>query len=230
MWQYQYLIQIRLWRSIYLLSPVENHLKHKASCCYWISWMYIIVNTSVYPAPDGLAWECSDGRFYSCLTLEYYAPLESSIFLYLDPDNTTTTSIEQAHAKMKEVAEKTGELFWSLQPKDWFNGWSLYSWLRSVLRTLGLMRWGKMVVTLLVGFMVLIIGIGIVKCMIVHLSWWNWITKLFAMILLILLPLSIDFAIFNLSFFYSFSLFSSSTSVKSPHLKGALEWFSHRLV
>lgn len=43
--------------------------------------MYIIVNTGIYPAPYGLAWGCSHGKFYSYLTLEYPEDTEGQEFL-----------------------------------------------------------------------------------------------------------------------------------------------------
>ena len=38
-----------------------------------------ICETSIYPAPLGLAWGCSDGRFYSYLTLEYHGRLRCGL-------------------------------------------------------------------------------------------------------------------------------------------------------
>lgn len=35
--------------------------------------------TSIYPAPLELAWGCSDGKFYSYLTLEYHAGLKCGV-------------------------------------------------------------------------------------------------------------------------------------------------------
>lgn len=49
-----------------------------------------------------------------------------------------TTSVEQPQAEMKEVTELTGDLFQSLQLKDWVGG----SWLASLLKSLRLRGWG----------------------------------------------------------------------------------------
>ena len=52
--------------------------------------------------------------------------------------HNATTSIEEAHTKMKEITDQTGELFCAMQSKDWFDGWDPNSWLASVLKSSGL--------------------------------------------------------------------------------------------
>lgn len=44
-----------------------------------------------------------------------------------------TTSIEEARAKMKEIADQAAELSQLVQLKDWFDGWTTSSWLQSIL-------------------------------------------------------------------------------------------------
>ncbi|XP_040977349.1 endogenous retrovirus group V member 1 Env polyprotein-like [Aquila chrysaetos chrysaetos] len=48
--------------------------------------------------------------------------------------HNATTSIEEARARMKEVTDKTGELFQAMQPRNWFEG----AWIASLLKSLGL--------------------------------------------------------------------------------------------
>ena len=84
--------------------------------------------------------------------------------------HNATTSTEEARAKMKEIADQTPELLQSVQPKDWFGNWTPNSWLQSILRSLGLTGLGawltKTGLTLVVGFVFLMISIAIVCCMI----------------------------------------------------------------
>lgn len=49
----------------------------------------------------------------------------------------------EARAKM-EVADQAAELFQLRQPKDQFDKSSLVLWISSVFKSLGLMRWGKL--------------------------------------------------------------------------------------
>lgn len=53
-----------------------------------------------------------------------------------------TTLNAEAQAKM-EVTDQAAELFQLRQPKDQFNKLSLVPWISSVLKSLGLMGWGK---------------------------------------------------------------------------------------
>lgn len=84
-----------------------------------------------------------------------------------------SSSIEEAQAKMKEIADQTGELFRSTQPHDWCNGLNPGSWITTILRSLGLIGWGKWLiqirVAILTGLVFFMIGIGLVKCMVNHL-------------------------------------------------------------
>ena len=67
------------------------------------------------------------------------------------------------------MTDQTGGLFQAMQPKDWFNGWSPGSWFNSLLNSLGLTDWGKWLLNIAMilgcGFLVLMIGLAIVKCM-----------------------------------------------------------------
>ena len=71
---------------------------------------------------------------------------------------------------MKEVSEKTGELFQAMQPKNQFNGWNPKTWVTSLLDSLGLIGWGKRLVNIglmtLCGFLILMMGLAIGRCMI----------------------------------------------------------------
>lgn len=71
--------------------------------------------------------------------------------------HNTTTTTEEARKKMKEVSKQTGKLFRAMQSKDWFDGWTLSSWLQTILRSLGLMGRGAWLIkigpTLVIGFM-----------------------------------------------------------------------------
>ena len=84
--------------------------------------------------------------------------------------HNATTSTEEVWAKTKEIADQSAKLFQPLQPKDWFHGLSPKSWFASLLRSVGLTGWGRCLVqieiTILTGFIFLMIGVAIVRCMI----------------------------------------------------------------
>ena len=84
--------------------------------------------------------------------------------------HNATTTIEEAREKMREVTEKTGELFQAVQPKDRFNSWDPKTWLTSLVGSLGLTGWGKWLVNIglmiLCGFLFLMMGLAIGRCMI----------------------------------------------------------------
>lgn len=73
-----------------------------------------------------------------------------------------------AHAKMKEIAHQTSELFQSFLPEEWFDGLSLRSWFSNIIECLGLMKWGKWLaqtrLALLIGLVFLVVGIDVVRC------------------------------------------------------------------
>lgn len=77
------------------------------------------------------------------------------------------TPLEEAGKKMRVVSEQTWELFQARQPKDGFGGWSPRSWFMSLLNSQGLTRWGKWLLNIVVmlgcGFLLLMIGLAIVK-------------------------------------------------------------------
>ena len=87
--------------------------------------------------------------------------------------HNATTTIEEAREKMREVTEKTRELFQAMQPKDRFNSWDPKTWLTSLVGSLGLTGWGKWLVNIglmiLCGFLFLMMGLAIGRCMISHL-------------------------------------------------------------
>lgn len=54
-------------------------------------------------------------------------------------------SIEEAQAKMKEIADQTGELLQSTQPHDWCDGLNPGSWITTILKIIGTYWMGEMV-------------------------------------------------------------------------------------
>lgn len=87
--------------------------------------------------------------------------------------HSASSSTEEAQAKMKEVSDQARELFQSMQPRPWFAGLESGSWVTTLLKPLGLTGWGKWLaqagIAIVTGFVFLIVGISLVKCMITHL-------------------------------------------------------------